>query len=133
MRKPSPRTLRIILVTAVLSAGLTFAAMALWLRPLRLPVGAIDLAHTADGVYIGSCQNKLLTAVVQATVADHRLTEARVLFHKSAYMGPAQAVADSIVAAQSLSVDGVSGATLTARTVQKAVENALAQGTADDE
>lgn len=125
MKRPAPGLVRTVLLTAAISIALTLAGVAFWLRPLWLPVGSLDLRSVADGSYIGSCQNKLLTAVVEADVENHVLTDIRVLYHKPSYMGPARAAAQQIVDAQSLEVDGISGATLTVRTVQKAVENAL--------
>ena len=118
----------ICLLAAAVAFGLGVLTLACLLRPQVLEVGEPDLSTVADGEYIGVCQNKLLFAVVRVEVEAHRIAGVEVLWHKESYMPQARQTAERIAAAQSLRVDAVSGATLTATTVQKAVENAIAQG-----
>lgn len=118
------RALTLVLV-AVISFGLGVFALACLLRPQALDVDEPDLSAVADGEYIGFCQNKLLFAVVRVEVREHRIEGVEVLAHKESYMPQARQTAERVCAGQSLRVDAVSGATLTASTVLKAVENAL--------
>ena len=113
-------------LTAVLAFGLGVLALAVVIRPVPLTVGSMDLTQAADGHYIGTCQNKLLFAVVDVTVKEHRIVSVDVLDHKESYMGVARAVASGVVEKQSPDVDAISGATFSHDTVLKAVENALA-------
>lgn len=113
------------LITAVCACLLGVFALAMALRPQTLDIGAVDLHTVSDGTYVGVCQNKILFAVVQVAVYDHRITDAEVLWHKTSYLPQANAVAASVVKSQSLDVDAISGATLTRATVLKAIENAL--------
>jgi len=117
-----------VVVTAILTGLLSFMAMALFLRPTTLDIGAVDLNTVADGEYIGICQNKILFAVVKVEVADHQITRIDILEHKKSYLEQARIFSDSVISEQSLEVDAVSGATLTSDTIRKAIENALKQG-----
>lgn len=112
-------------VTAAAAFLLGILALAMLLRPRVLNVGTVDLDGISDGTYVGVCQNKILFAVVQVAVSEHRIVDARVLWHKASYLPQANAVASGVVNGQSLDVDAISGATLTRSTVLKAIENAL--------
>lgn len=111
--------------TAAAAFMLGVLALACVLRPRPLDIGAIDLSTVSDGEYIGICQNKIMFAVVLVSVEDHEIIDLEVLEHKASYMRQAWQTAQEVCAAQSLSVDAVTGATLTRDTVLKAVENAL--------
>ena len=114
------------LITAVCACLLGIFALAMAIRPQVLDIGKADLRTVSNGTYVGVCQNKILFAVVQVEVYDHRIADAKVLWHKASYLPQANAVAASVVKSQSLDVDAISGATLTRATVLKAIENALA-------
>lgn len=117
-----------MILTALFTTIACLALVALFLRPMVLTVEPVPLEKVADGTYLGFCQNKLLFALVQVQVKDHRLAHIDVLAHKTAYMGQAQAMAGRMVKQNTLAVDAVSGATLTSSTVKVAVANALGKG-----
>lgn len=117
-----------VVITAVVTACLSFVAMALFLRPVAIAPDEVALDRVADGEYIGFHQNKILFAVVRVTVESHRIAGVEVLAHKDSYMDYAQQIAGAVVAEQSLEVDTISGATFTCDTVKMAIENALLQG-----
>lgn len=117
-----------ILLTIVITSLLNFLFVAYILRPSKLDVKAIDVPAIKDGTYIGICQNKILFAVVQVEINNHKIMNIHVLAHKDSYMKQAEQIVEKVCAQQSLDVDAISGATLTSHTVLKAIEQALEKG-----
>ena len=116
-----------ILITVVITLLVGFVLMAFMLRPQVLDIKDVDFNTIADGEYIGICQNKILLAVVKVHVKDHEISDIEILEHKDSYMEQAKQIADDVCSNQSLEVDAISGATLTSKTVLKAIENALTE------
>ena len=92
--------------------------------------GPVASGTLSDGVYDGQAQSGSLaikaTVKVAVTIADQRISQIKIIEHKTLKGQPAEAVIpDRIVAAQSTRVDAVSGATLSSRTIMNAVEDAL--------
>ncbi|EEG76318.1 DUF3221 domain-containing protein [Dethiobacter alkaliphilus] len=84
----------------------------------------VDLLGLTDGVYHGAYVDG--TYEVEVVVADHRIAAIHMLITRdSDYARQAEGVLDSVVEAQSLQVDVVSGATTTSKAILKAVEDAL--------
>jgi uncharacterized protein with FMN-binding domain len=94
----------------------------------NIKIGDVDLSDVRDGIYVGSCDARIISATVKVTVRDGEITGIELLEHKYDRGGPAVAIIDDILAEQSLEVDVVSGATNSSKTILKAVENALASG-----
>lgn len=90
-----------------------------------LRVQDVDLATVPDGAYVGSQDAVLVAAEVRVTVADGAIRRIEILRHENGRGKPAEAVLDRVIAAQSLRVDAVSGATSSSKVLLKAVENAL--------
>jgi uncharacterized protein with FMN-binding domain len=87
-----------------------------------------DLNNIENGIYHGvySLPNAPLSAVVDVTVQNHFLTAIKLIEHNCSPIGKkAESIIDRIISRQSLDVDAVSGATLSSKTILKAVENAL--------
>lgn len=112
---------------AALGAALVIVAItALNLpKPVKASDEAFDLTQKADGVYPGACDNGLVKVQVEVTVRDHSIAEIRIVSHQNGMGGAAEAVAQEAVRRQSVEVDAVSGATMSSKTILKAVENAL--------
>ena len=85
----------------------------------------VDILTTADGVYTGTCDADLISATVEVTVYNGKITRIDILQHKNGRGKPAEAVLDRIVTEQKIKVDAVSGATNSSIILEKAVENAL--------
>ena len=87
-----------------------------------------DLNNKQDGIYRGnynmsSTPNK---ATVEVFIHDHQIIKIDILEHSCSSIGKkAEKIIESIIAYQSLSVDVISGATSSSKTILKAVENAL--------
>lgn len=88
----------------------------------------IDLTNVNDGTYIGECITGPVLAQVQVTVRNHRITDLKILKHRTGWGGEAENITSEVLAQQSLNVDAISGATLSSKTILKAIENALEQG-----
>jgi uncharacterized protein with FMN-binding domain len=91
---------------------------------------AMDLTQIKDGSYSGECTTTLVSAKVKVDVADHKITDIKILEHKCGKGKKAEVITDSILKSQSLDVDTISGATLSSNVIRKAVFNALEQGKA---
>ena len=91
----------------------------------------IDAANLKDGVYTGSGTGFSGTITVQVTVAGGKITAIQIVSSgdDAAYLNRAQAVIPSVIAAQSTSVDTVSGATYSSKGILMAIHNALVQAT----
>ena len=91
----------------------------------------IDAANLKDGVYTGSGSGFSGTITVQVTVAGGKITVIQIVSSSddAAYLNRAQAVIPSVIAAQSTSVDTVSGATYSSKGILMAIHNALVQAT----
>lgn len=92
-------------------------------------------ASVADGVYTGTAQGFMSEVKVQVTIKDAKIADIKVTDIADTSMigntAAAQLVQD-IVAAQSLAVDAVSGATVTSNGVFSAVSAALKEAGADN-
>ena len=88
------------------------------------------VAFAADGVYTATAQGQSGPVPISVTVKDNKVTRIEVGPNKEtvgigAVAGPK--VAQRILDAQSLAVDGVSGATVTSNAVKKATREAITQ------
>ena len=90
-----------------------------------LRIQDVDLSKVPDGVYVGSQDAVLVAAEVRVTVADGAIRRIEILRHENGRGKPAEGVLDRVMAAQSLRVDAVSGATSSSKVLLKALENAL--------
>jgi fumarate reductase flavoprotein subunit len=82
-----------------------------------------------DGTYETGVEGQEGTLKVQVTIQANKITDVKILeAHESSFTEEAQKkVPAAIVAANSLDVDGVSGATLTSTRIKQAVKNCLEQ------
>lgn len=92
-----------------------------------IPLSRTDVDGLKDGTYEGAYRNGPVSAVVRATVSGGKLANAVVVKHDCGKGRPAERILGDAVAAQSLAVDAVSGATWSSRVLLKALDNALAQ------
>lgn len=90
-----------------------------------IPLSRTDLNGLSDGVYEGAYKNGPVGAVVRASVSGGKLAEAVVVKHDCGRGRPAERILSDAVAAQTLDVDSVSGATWSSRVLLKALDIAL--------
>ena len=93
----------------------------------EIVITAVDLSTISDGVYRGSCDVKMVAAVVDVTVKDHRIAAIDLVSHKNGKGKPAEVILKDVLKQQSLEVDVITGATSSSKVILKAVENALEQ------
>jgi uncharacterized protein with FMN-binding domain len=94
----------------------------------KLAVTNIDISKVHDGSYVAKQDNKLVMAQVRVDVAGGRITSIAVLAHNHGPGHGAEAIVNRVMAAQSLEVDAISGATYSSKVMRKAIELALDQG-----
>ena len=94
----------------------------------KLVVDDISPSAVRDGTYEGKQVNTPITAEVEVVVKEGAITEIKVLEHSHGPGHGADAIIDRVVAAQSLKIDAVSGASLSSKVMLKAIETALKKG-----
>ncbi|HOQ63801.1 MAG TPA: FMN-binding protein [Clostridia bacterium] len=85
----------------------------------------VDLASLPVGRYQGEATALLVTARVEVFLQDGRIQQVNLLEHRHGPGYGAEAIADSIVEANSPDVDSISGATASSIVVKTAVLEAL--------
>ena len=87
-----------------------------------------DLVSITDGIYRGnySYSSTPVKATIDVTVQNHQIIKIDILQHFRSPIGKkGEKITDLIIEHQSLDVDVISGATISSKTLLKAVENAL--------
>ena len=65
---------------------------------------------------------------MEVLVKNHAIVEVRLLEHDNGLGSTAEIITDMVIQRQSVEVDAISGATISSKTILKAVENALTEG-----
>jgi len=117
-----------LLVTVVAVAFVLFWVVALYGGTLnrtsgRLTLSPLNLATVADGIYEGSAKILHVAPKLRVTVSTGRITAITVV---SPIYGDVSGLIARVIKAQSLDVDGISGATISTKAFLKAIDNALA-------
>ncbi len=94
-------------------------------QTLALQIGSVDLSGIPDGEHPGQYDCYRWSNAVQVAVADHRITEIKLVKGPTGREGIREDLENRIIKAQSPAVDAVSGATADSKAFLKAVENAL--------
>jgi len=87
-----------------------------------------DLANKPDGIYRGEydVSKTPINVVLDVTLGNGRITQITIIEHTCSPFGKkAERITEGIINKQSLSVDAVSGATVSSKGILMAVENAL--------
>jgi len=119
-----------IILWVLLGFVIVIIAMTAWaaIDPIRyrnLVVNDIKLENIPDGVYEGSFKGGRFKNSVEVTIKDHRITDIRKIGSPKPTEKLYKQVYDKVMEEQSLSIDAVSGASVTTKTALKAIENAL--------
>ena len=85
----------------------------------------IEISQIPDGVYLGECSVKFISARVEVTVYDGEILSIHLLEHRNERGSAAEVVLAQMVAEQRVDVDAVAGATNSSKVLKKAAENAL--------
>jgi uncharacterized protein with FMN-binding domain len=110
----------------LLSIGLALSLAGCFVDDIdELVVSDISPTAVKDGSYEGEQMNKPITAKVEVVVKDGAITAIKLLKHSHGPGHAADAIIDRVIAAQSLKVDAVSGASLSSKVILKAIETAI--------
>lgn len=115
----------VIAIIALLIVGTAVCVFLNLPKPLSSSDAAYDLTQLADGTYMGSCDNGMVKVAVAVEIQGNAIANIRITEHDNGLGTPAEAIADDIIEQQSIEIDAISGATLSSKTIMKAVENAL--------
>lgn len=92
----------------------------------NLEVKNIELANIKDGTYRGESRLDPVLVVLDVIVKDHKISDINIIEHRNGLGGKAEKpVIDAIKESGKINVDTVAGATISSKTIMKAVENAL--------
>jgi uncharacterized protein with FMN-binding domain len=125
--KKALKVIGIILLIIIVVSGIMLFSLSRGLKEgASLEFGDLDLESLEDGVYHGRYENNRWTNEVEVTVVDHRITDIKLVSDVQ-YGGEelANQLFDAVIREQSVKVDAISGATVTANAYLKAIENAL--------
>jgi len=122
----------IVLVVLGVAGGIGWSFLSKEHKEARnLSLNVVDFSRLNDGTYVGTYAGgmyKWRANEVQVTVSSGRVTQIEPLRGvEEQGNGSTQMLYDRVIAAQSLQVDTISGATLTSKAYLQAVENALLQ------
>jgi len=84
-----------------------------------------DLQEIPDGTYTGKQRVGIVNVKLRVTITDGRIEAIDLLKHFNGQGEDAEAIIDDVIAAQSVEVDTISGATYSSTAILKAIENAL--------
>lgn len=118
----------VILVLALTIGGLYLSMSSKLDSQLdALDVSDVDMQIVADGCYTGISETDLVKVTVEVTVADHKITDIKIVRHDNGKGAPAEAIVNDMVSENRCDVDIVTGATGSSVVIKSAVHNALMQ------
>lgn len=126
MRKRIFLGLGLVFLVMIVVTGVTRYQEIADLRQLQ--ISAIDLSTVDDGVYTAAFGKVALSAKLQVTVAAGQIADIQVLEPGNGLGKAGKQIISSVLSAQSLQVDIVTGASATSKLVLRTVEEALRQG-----
>jgi len=115
-------------LTATLAAAGSCATPDYAGRLAALP--AIEPSRVADGTWEGSAFLLPVSVKAAVRVSGGRIEGIELLKHFNGQGKSAEAIVDAVIAAQSLKVDAVAGATHSSVAILEAIADALTKGTA---
>lgn len=130
-KRPSIKIIKISGIVLLTLVAIFFIGLQVFLRGFnkeiaKVPINNVDLSTMADGEYIGEYSfNDVVGARVAVWVQSNKITYIAILEHRNGMGSKAETIVNSVVEAQSLEVDLVSGASGSSKVILKAIENAL--------
>lgn len=91
----------------------------------EIPVSLPDLSGVPNGNYVGEYTVGPVYVKVEVAVDRHQITGITILQHDNGLGSAAEPIVDEVIAAQSLDIDAVSGATVSSKCILKAIEDAI--------
>lgn len=116
----------ITIVLLVLSGMLVYNHLGNNLEALtKVTFSSLSLTDAKDGTFNGSYSAFPVSAEVEVTLDDHQIVSIDLIKHVTGQGQAAESIPGEVVAAQSIQVDTVSGATYSSVVILKAIEDAL--------
>jgi len=91
----------------------------------KIVITTPDLSKIANGEYRGNSKIGPVKVTLDVYVQNNAITSINIIKHRNGRGEKAEAITSRIIEAQSLAIDGVSGATYSSKAILKAAENAL--------
>ena len=126
----------VIVVAAILILGLLGGSVLVSISTANLEklatteLSDVDLSTAKNGEYAGSYSSFPVLAKVRVTIQDNAIQKIVLVEHRHGQGGSAESILNSVVAANSLAVDCVSGATYSSKVILMALREALLQAAA---
>lgn len=121
----------VVIIAAVITGIVVINHMQADLATLdNVTLTDVDLSAIDDGTYTGSYTSGPVSAEVSVTVADHSITQISLDKHTHGQGASAETIPGDVVTAQSLEIDGVSGATYSSKVILLAIRDALCRALA---
>jgi uncharacterized protein with FMN-binding domain len=115
--------LSLVFTSAILLSGCGLASKIEETK--NLTIHTPDLSNISDGEYDGYYDGGPVQVRLVVQVTDHTISDIEILKHDCGKGKAAESIVDSILQAQSLDIDAISGATVSSKAILKAVEFAL--------
>ncbi|GHV65736.1 hypothetical protein AGMMS49587_20300 [Spirochaetia bacterium] len=93
----------------------------------KIEVHNFDLTNQADGTYRGESVVGPVKVILDVVVKNRAITAINLIRHRNGLGKKAEAIIPTVIEAQSLEVDVVSGATVSSKTILQSIGNALKQ------
>jgi uncharacterized protein with FMN-binding domain len=91
----------------------------------KVEIHNFDLTGTADGIYRGESVIGPVKVVLDVVIKDRTITAIDLIRHRRGLGKKAEAIIPTVIKAQSLEVDVVSGATVSSKAILQSIERAL--------
>lgn len=92
---------------------------------VEMTISDVDLTSISDGVYKGTYDVFPVSVEVDVTISNHEILKIDLIKHFNGQGKPAEVIIDDVIAAQTLDVDVITGATYSSKIILKAIEVAL--------
>lgn len=112
----------VVIFVAVIAIAMAVYGPLLKKAAAQVTIPALNLTGIADGTYTGAAAIMHVQPRVSVTVAGGRITAISFL---TPVAGGVNGMTDRIIAAQSLDVDGITGATISTKAIKAAISNAV--------
>lgn len=94
----------------------------------QIEITDIDLSEISDGSYTGLADAGVIKVKVEVIVNGHEIKDIKLLEHKNGQGEDAEVIINDIIKQQKITVDTISGATLSSQVIQEAIQKALESG-----
>lgn len=115
----------IVVVLAVIIGGMMIYITRGLKEGKEVVINSVDFAQLKDGIYTGKYDFGRWANEVEVTVKDKKVTSINIIKDVKFPVDTAKVVINTVIEKQTLSVDIISGATITSKSYLKAIENAL--------